>query len=697
MGVRLVYFNKPLNNTDGNKTIFEDHNDLINRDIRDQHPIFAISGLNEVLSTIETLLTQQTSNHEYLEGILYELKTGLTSADILINAIKQRVDELLTWKSSVSQPSPPPILNTADTNSIDITYDDNTRNFKADVKVVASNTLYSIRNRSNAVNKLYITKNGLYVPNDIMLNSKTITWESEMSTDTHAVLVTNGYYFSHKSTSTEDVYETSRLEKWIYDSLNNKLLYSYPDESVYDLYQGFISQSLYTDFIVTAKYNFKSSDAISGWNSYYDRNNPANKFSLGITLYKHNPVTNKFETIDVVSTIGFNGTYSYCQVGAALVTNYYTNGTGSSSISYTSQCQPGDGAVITYEVTVQNKIIKTIKFIYGSVATYTMSPNYNIGDAVHVGFGVRNLKRVELVDFKIVVPEGGAIQEEQGIITVENFRPNVNISSSANNALKINNDGLFVPGLSIESDNALVKNTDGGYFVQDTKISDKFGNGIEWDGIKTLYCRTSKDYKEVTQESHGFSIGNFIYYSEEYNKYEKAIATDDYSANVIGMVTRIIDTDTFEFMWSGFFETELFNSTNAYHQGMPLYLSDISAGSVTQIQPDISKTVGYPVENTGIIISIERGIQYNNEPKLGEIKQSTLTYNVRTDGFIRMTENIQYKLSLVGSVVNAVSEQFKNNYMIVNEFNQTLMFKNVDDLKIIMEIPEGIELFIKAF
>ena len=156
--------------------------------------------------------------------------------------------------------------------------------------------------------------------------------------------------------------------------------------------------------------------------------------------------------------------------------------------------------------------------------------------------------------------------------------------------------GNFAPSKKTDfviPDVIVVKKSDGGFFVQDTKISDKFGNDIIWDGIKTLYSRT-KDFKAVVQENHGFVIGDFIYYSDEYSLYYKAIAEDNYTINVVGMVTRIIDANNFEYMWSGYFATDIFNSSHGFVQGLPLYLSDKDAGKTVQIQPDISKSLGYP-------------------------------------------------------------------------------------------------------
>ena len=150
-------------------------------------------------------------------------------------------------------------------------------------------------------------------------------------------------------------------------------------------------------------------------------------------------------------------------------------------------------------------------------------------------------------------------------------------------------------------------------------------------------------------------------------------------------------------MWSGFYATDVFNSSNGYTQGMPLYISDVDPGKVTQVQPDISKAVGYPVENIGLIISIERGIQYNQEASIGDFKTSANTYNVRSDGFIRVVENVDYKQTLIERLINALDDTFKSTYMVFNDTEQTVRFINTDNLYDINSVPEGLNLFIKAF
>lgn len=780
MGVRLVFFNKPFVNNGQNQKLFEDHNDLINRDISDQHPMYAITGLNEVLSAVEALLTQQTSEHEYLTAKLHEAETDIEMLTRLLDAVKTRTDELLLWKQSDVKPEK---LSVVDNDAINLEYDEATRHLEAIVKVVTNNTLYSIRNRSHTVNRLYVTKNGLYVPNDVLLDSDSISWETEQSTVTHAMLVENGYYFSHKSTSGEDVYDADRAQFWRYDEINDTILYDNPNENSGGIWQGFISRTLYTDF--TIKMKFKYAIPWWGWNvsktpaewrnwypagadrylplnnadrrlasngtSTYDANtiNQRDTSNIGITLYVPKDNGN-FDTFDIFLTRDcYYSSYS-CLHQCVVVKNFKTNkfvninptgnlgtyeasnqnivwdsyvmneqmiigGLTTNATYWSNRNANQDNLEVEETITVSNGKITFIRFNIDDYwfdnpnrtlnssfdfgrGYFGAKVNIDLGGPCLIGFATCGVLKATITKFEVTIPEGSVVQEEQGIVTVDNFRPHVNISKAAGNDIQTYKDGLYVHGgISSQANNAVTRDQTGAYFVQDTQLSDKFGNGIEWDGNKVLYCRPGKDYKAVNQIAHGFSVGNFIFYSDNDNKYSKALAIDNYDINVVGMVTRVIDADNFEYMWSGYFATDLFDTAHGYTQGMPLYLSNIAPGVAIQSQPDISKTVGYPVENNGIIISLERGIQYNNEAKIGDIKQSTNTYNVRTDGFIRIAENVQYKLSLVNKLLNGVTPQFKEYFVNVDEIRQILTFTNVDELRASMAVPEGLELFIKAF
>lgn len=254
-------------------------------------------------------------------------------------------------------------------------------------------------------------------------------------------------------------------------------------------------------------------------------------------------------------------------------------------------------------------------------------------------------------------------------------------------------DGQFVEvPLSQEENNGIVLKPDG-YWSEQFNISAEAGNYLEKlpDGY---YITDRGNAHIVTQAQHGLSVGEFIYYHHD-KGYQKALAIDDLSINVIGIVSRVFDTDTFEYRWTGFFATDIFTEANGYTQGMPLYLAETTPGGVVQIQPDMSKAVGYPVENLGLIISIERGVEYNRSIALGDFKISANAYNVRSDGYIRIAEGIDYKLTFVEDLLAILSDEFKAQHILVTD--NVVQFINTATLYAQKHVPEGLNLFIRAF
>lgn len=289
-------------------------------------------------------------------------------------------------------------------------------------------------------------------------------------------------------------------------------------------------------------------------------------------------------------------------------------------------------------------------------------------------------------------------------LAAQDIFANVKIQEEPHNAIQVNENGLFVQEFLVSPDaNNALSHHDNGYYVKATamstamNIADQRLNGLEQLSSGEYYVHKSHSFIDVTQTNHKFIVGDFIYYDNITNLYQKAIAKDDFCINIVGMVSYIYDTNKFEYVCSGFVETDLFTEENGYVQGMPLYISDSYAGQVTQEQPDISKAVGYPVADLGLIISIERGIQYEQEAQIGDFKTSANDYTIRSDGFIKIAENIDYKLSLINKLLDNVDDNFKEQYLIINETNNVLNFTNVKDLYESNNVPDGLNLFIKAF
>ena len=70
---------------------------------------------------------------------------------------------------------------------------------------------------------------------------------------------------------------------------------------------------------------------------------------------------------------------------------------------------------------------------------------------------------------------------------------------------------------------------------------------------------------------------------------------------------------------------------------------------------------------------------------------------MRSDGFIRVVEDVDYKQTLIERLLNALDDTFKSTYMVFNDTEQTLRFINTNNLYLINQVPKGLNLFIKAF
>lgn len=109
----------------------------------------------------------------------------------------------------------------------------------------------------------------------------------------------------------------------------------------------------------------------------------------------------------------------------------------------------------------------------------------------------------------------------------------------------------------------------------------------------------------VTQASHGFSVGNILYLAG--STYTKAIATATNTAEIVGMVSRVVDTNTFELTLSG--EVTGLSSLTA---GENYFLSDTTAGTMSTTEPTnvgyVSVPVGVASSTTSFYVAIKRGV-----------------------------------------------------------------------------------------
>ena len=121
--------------------------------------------------------------------------------------------------------------------------------------------------------------------------------------------------------------------------------------------------------------------------------------------------------------------------------------------------------------------------------------------------------------------------------------------------------------ISIESGATFTLKDNAG--VNKVLFSDAQGSG-KWEILPEI----TSIKKTVIQNSHGFSVGDYIGWGND--QYSKAIADNTYDGEFVGFVSDVVDTNTFVVTQAGFMSGFTGLETNYTY-----YLSDITAGVIT--------------------------------------------------------------------------------------------------------------------
>jgi hypothetical protein len=692
MGVRLVVHNFLIDEMDFTGT--HNHDETIHRDWVDQHPIYAISGLQEILNTIETsiinisnLIREKDIDLNNKIDTNKVLSENYTDSKVLAESliINNRIDELNT------------VDNVEDTGTIDLSYNTTTNTLSATLNIYED---------PNDTNLIVSSSNGLYAPKTEMLESDTVKWSRE--TDATTYTLTNFYSnclrFSHYNNINNNNYNPAIANYWtLYN--NNSIRYTRDYRYYTDyVYSGLVSGDFYDNYKFITEFRQYYTDP---YRPFYEYKVHPIGIIIGHVFDEYgNPHTlsavisrNKSYT---ASDFGFAIIYNYRLPGEEIIADYNLNNITSDSwrtdYHYNIYVKKYENRVTVSCTSLRNTAVVSS---LDDAETLSYEHTFNIDlDDYHWGHYFRRKVRYGYSSFSQGYVEFlNTYFHSNDMYSVKNRSASVKIDPSTENAVTKNTNGLFVQKFNISPDanNALTQKSNG-YFVQNAMmISSKRLNGLEQPSTNYFYVHKSHSFIDITQTSHGFSLGDFIYYDNRTDKYQKALAIDDWDINIVGMVSYLYSADKFEYVCSGYVPITEFTTAHGYIQGMPLYISDTTPGKVTQEQPDISKAVGYPVGNQGVIISIERGMQYYTYGNIGDFKISANTYNVRSDGYIKVMEGIEYKVSLVNNMLLLLDEDFKNKYIIMNDENNTISFKNTEELYINNNVSPGMNLFIKGF
>ena len=648
MGVRLVV-HSAKHGGKGYSAGTHNHDELIHRDWVDQHPIYAITGLQEVLNTIESNIVialklineKETELKDYTDTKIQE------ESDI----INQRIDELNFIDELI------------DTDSLKLSYNEE-KALRGDVIV------YTDIEDTNALKR---TPDGLYVPKLKPTNTNTIAWDDISYGETIKEIFENGIKFSHNDTNHyNNLYNPSEANAWYWDENLESIIQPLNTES----YNGYVSEKLYDNYkhCVCLKSNNNDDDAnglVIGYviDEYGQPHTLSAMIQKGGNIYLNYrfAIIYNFGLPNQEIIANFNFSNSDNEGGWSLTPNGIT--------LYVTK----EGPNITVSATQFNYENNITDILEATDLPYEHTFNIDLRDYSwgslfkdKVRYGYSNLSQAGSYFSNICFYSKSSKKASE-------VKARVKIANDINNAIVEREDGLFVSKKPLN-------------------ISDEHLNGIDYNiQENTYYVHKSHSFIPVHQDMHELKVGDFIYYDTRTMTYQKALAKDNFDINIVGMVNYISDENNFEFICSGFVETDLFNEQHNFVQGMPLYISDENPGEVVQIQPDISKAVGYPIDNIGLVISIERGIQYNQEASIGDFMISANDYNIRSDGYIRVIEDVEYKYNVISKLLNKSDQTFINNYLIIDQENNIIKFKNTNELRIQNGVKDGLNLFIKAF
>ena len=118
--------------------------------------------------------------------------------------------------------------------------------------------------------------------------------------------------------------------------------------------------------------------------------------------------------------------------------------------------------------------------------------------------------------------------------------------------------------------------------------------------------------RNINQAGHGFAVGDVLYFS---TIYQKALANDDDTAEVVGIVSAVADVDNFTLLTDGYIDTLSGLTTNRVY-----FLSSTNAGQLTLTEPvgtdQVSKPLLTAISATAGYFSNMRGqliLPYNDD------------------------------------------------------------------------------------
>ena len=164
--------------------------------------------------------------------------------------------------------------------------------------------------------------------------------------------------------------------------------------------------------------------------------------------------------------------------------------------------------------------------------------------------------------------------------------------------------------------------------------------------------------KDITQTSHGFSVGNVLKFDG--SNYAKAKADSDSNAEVVGIVSKVTDSDNFTLLLSGYI-----SGLSSLTAGTVYFLSDSIAGDLTATETTTEGSISKP-----LLVAISTTEGYFINYRGVEITDSSSFYGSFTNsdlssGILTVTHNLGHTYCSVTVVDN------NDKVIIPDEINYT--------------------------
>lgn len=550
MAVRLVRF--PKGEVYNQSDFTMDHDKLNNRGKPNQHPISAITNLQETIDYIKQEILKMPNQYIDTDTIafIHNLALRTLEANLKISSLTDsegRPNAIIKKSDGVYVPDfkddimaiPDQYI---DSSTVDFTHNGPGRTLTADVKVVNS--------KENAIE---IRKSGLFVDKYFDLDiedTESIHLYFEGKGETLEEMYNYGNVFSHCRDSWSNLYSTAEANAWYFDTTLQSFVQ--PQNTAY--LTGFVSTIKYRTY--THRAILRSSDGDDDVNGL-------------VIAYVVDP-DSKPHTLSCVVERGPDFTWHYALIydfGLPDETVLFTQGNtglGSATLANTSGWS---GSYITMEVEKQGTIVSCAvsnwnSTVINTATTISIDLNDYLWGSLFVGkvqYGYCNWSQANSYFTDIVFQGKGPL------------RARVILSQDENNNIEIREDGLWCQG----------------------------GNGDATSAASSIL--------EIEQENHQLEIGDPVYCDTD-GLYKKSYAEDTIRIETIGLVTEVKDENNFVITISGQFMTDMFNS---YSDGTVLYLSDSQVGKLTDNPIRIYKPIAIKIQDS-IIINIQRANYYRD-------------------------------------------------------------------------------------